>query len=595
MFERVWSEQTDYKDDLGVKNDRSVFGVSVTGETRLYGGSWDLNIEDNKRSLDERYVPSVKRMRKSNALTPRAIIDEVLKIIPPEKRRSILMRVLQLSTEYAHEMAEQTTPKIPVNLLNASLSEFGYILFTPDECKGRNGYNEIGMVITGVARRSVDQNMNSNSTEAGEGLHTYIPKYITVSDKALMDDEHDNMFQTCISVREGVAEFEWTLTGDTHGKVATIRYNRARGKVDTTIGSILKQEYDTYFVYALDGPNPPRRIYFEATQYSDFSKESPLLEPDIVNNIGTARPYSIEEHKERHLGIVNGSTNKTLGRAYEKGVHYRDVLKSCERKQNPPCILDPPKDDTRIKIRINHLAPDLSVCNTSIVEISRVDDNGVMSAIRLVGEELLSCDAKQTNRKEAGDEGKMYSFGSNTANRTTGEYCIPDNFDPNIMKHASTLVTNAWNSLHSTVMESITTCTETARKLLLITENPITPETETTYGVYTMIYTIDLRNASHYDINDMKYSLSIWASDNPDKLRGKWFFVIPNVRVELTNGSIHDGLVIVLDDCVQILWDGRVLRHGTAYCDNKDTAGAHAFSIFATANGCHEGARIRYA
>lgn len=151
MFERVWSEQTDYKDDLGVKNDRSVFGVSVTGETRLYGGSWDLNIEDNKRSLDERYVPSVKRMRKSNALTPRAIIDEVLKIIPPEKRRSILMRVLQLSTEYAHEMAEQTTPKIPVNLLNASLSEFGYILFTPDECKGRNGYNEIGMVITGVA------------------------------------------------------------------------------------------------------------------------------------------------------------------------------------------------------------------------------------------------------------------------------------------------------------------------------------------------------------------------------------------------------------------------------------------------------------
>ena len=164
------------------------------------------------------------------------------------------------------------------------------------------------MVITGVARRSVEWNVNANSTKAGEGFHTYIRKYITVSDKALMDDEHDNMFQTCISVREGVAEFEWTLTGDTLGKTATIRYNRARGMVDTTIDSILKQEFDTYFVYAIDGLNPPRRIYFEATQYSDFSKESPLLEPDVINNIGIESPYSTNEHNKRHIGKMEQQT-----------------------------------------------------------------------------------------------------------------------------------------------------------------------------------------------------------------------------------------------------------------------------------------------
>jgi hypothetical protein len=61
------------------------------------------------------------------------------------------------------------------------------------------------MVITGVARRSVAWNVNANSTKAGEGFHAYIPKYITVSDKALLDDKDDNIFQTCISVREGVA------------------------------------------------------------------------------------------------------------------------------------------------------------------------------------------------------------------------------------------------------------------------------------------------------------------------------------------------------------------------------------------------------
>jgi hypothetical protein len=158
--------------------------------------------------------------------------------------------------------------------------------------------------------------VNANSTKAGEGFHAYIPKYITVSDKALLDDKHDNMFQMCISVREGVAVFEWTLTGDTLGKMATIQYNRARGMVDTTIdstiNSILKQEFDT-FVYAIDGPNSPPRIYFEATQYSDFSNESLLFEPDVINNIGIESPYSTEEHNKRHLGIVNGSTNNTLG------------------------------------------------------------------------------------------------------------------------------------------------------------------------------------------------------------------------------------------------------------------------------------------
>jgi hypothetical protein len=110
LYESVWLEQTNYKDDLGVKKDRTVFGVSLTAETRLYGGSWDLNIEDKKRSIDERYVPSEKRMRKSNALTPRAIIDEVLKIIPAEKRRSILIWTLELSKEYTDELAAHAPP-----------------------------------------------------------------------------------------------------------------------------------------------------------------------------------------------------------------------------------------------------------------------------------------------------------------------------------------------------------------------------------------------------------------------------------------------------------------------------------------------------
>jgi hypothetical protein len=66
--------------------------------------------------IDERYVPSEKGMRKSNSLTPCAIIDEVLKTIPAEKRHSILMQTLELLKEYADELAEHTPrPSPPVS------------------------------------------------------------------------------------------------------------------------------------------------------------------------------------------------------------------------------------------------------------------------------------------------------------------------------------------------------------------------------------------------------------------------------------------------------------------------------------------------
>jgi hypothetical protein len=42
--------------------------------------------------------------------------------------------------------------------------------------------------------------------------------------------------------------------------------------VNTMIDSILKQEFDTYFVYAIDGLNPPCQIYFKAMQYSDLAR-----------------------------------------------------------------------------------------------------------------------------------------------------------------------------------------------------------------------------------------------------------------------------------------------------------------------------------
>jgi hypothetical protein len=222
------------------------------------------------------------------------IIDETLKILPVEKRDPIRKRIFELaaSGQYDYDIKDQDIPRVPVDLLNKALDEYGYILVSPNEHKDQNRYNKKGMIITGVARRSVHDNVNGDSTSKGVGFHTYIPKYVTVKDKAHMHDRHDYMFLICISVREGVAEFEWSLTEDKHGKVATIRYNRAMGKVDTSGDSVLKKHFETYFVYGIDELGTPPHFYFEAVHYSDFSEQTPLLEPDVIRNMEIEHPYS---------------------------------------------------------------------------------------------------------------------------------------------------------------------------------------------------------------------------------------------------------------------------------------------------------------
>jgi hypothetical protein len=438
------------------------------------------------------------------------------------------------------------------------------------------------MLITGVAKRFLKQDIDA--APAGR-FHTYVPNYMTVENKEYLEEHNDLDYETCIAVREGVAEYEWSLTDDLCGKVATIRYNRSTGKVDTDGDSILAREFETLFVYKREPNNTAPRVYFEAVQLSDYDDQTPLLEPDVVDNKVVEDPYSKDSHKQRFNGILNNHTNKTGSRCYDKDAQYKDVLGAKNRKERGPCIIDPPTDGTRIKIRILHLAKDKSVSNTTIMEIGRRDDESVMNSIRLMGGGLSKCKPTDARKKEK-HNGSMTTFGKSKWSKS-GYYRIPKDFDVALSKDASHRVTDAWKATYPLVMESIEFSFFGARKASIRREEFV-EDNDQTEGARVVIFTIDLRNPSHFDVNDLKYSLSTWASDNPGKFKGKWFFVLPNVRVELTDGQVYDGLVIVLDDSVEMLWDGRVLRHCTAFCDDDERDGAHAFSIFVTGNGPNE-------
>ena len=78
----------------------------------------------------------------------------------------------------------------------------------------------------------------------------------------------------------------------------------------------------------------------------------------------------------------------------------------------------------------------------------------------------------------------------------------------------------------------------------------------------SMVVSVDLANATHYDINDASMCFAIFAETKPYTTRG-WFFTLPNVLVKFQNRTYH-GLALKLCHGACIHWDGRIIRHGTS-------------------------------
>ena len=69
-------------------------------------------------------------------------------------------------------------------------------------------------------------------------------------------------------------------------------------------------------------------------------------------------------------------------------------------------------------------------------------------------------------------------------------------------------------------------------------------------------------NATHYDASDASVCFVIWTETSPNTTEG-WYFVLPNVLIKKDDRS-YMGLCIRLFHGVSIMWDGRIIRHGTS-------------------------------
>ena len=80
----------------------------------------------------------------------------------------------------------------------------------------------------------------------------------------------------------------------------------------------------------------------------------------------------------------------------------------------------------------------------------------------------------------------------------------------------------------------------------------------------TMNLSVNLANASHFDVNNALQGFIIWMEDEPGTTKD-WYFVLPNVHGQIPNSNkTSNGLANCLTNGVLVCWDGRVICHCTS-------------------------------
>jgi hypothetical protein len=94
---------------------------------------------------------------------------------------------------------------------------------------------------------------------------------------------------------------------------------------------------------------------------------------------------------------------------------------------------------------------------------------------------------------------------------------------------------------------------------------------------------VNLGNASHYDVRDGSTGISMWTELVPGSAEN-CYFVLSNLVVKY-GGNVHVGVLIKLEHGTAISWDGRIIRHCTSVTyengkQNSSVVGNHIFGTF---------------
>lgn len=414
----------------------------------------------------------------------------------------------------------------------------------------------------------LDVTLNRSTRRHPRLLNTYqfsSPVYMVNCEARMQEEYFDQLYRTIIIFTPSSSTFyspfalkASTPTGDFWRNLiplpsSWLRLSRLDGA--PSIGSYIKKIHSVYRVSFQISVNRACKL-FRGHQFDDEDVDAPLWPPDVYrleNNPG--RVLSLKHLRHHYRTLLDCSpSNRKGGRRYVAGSAHSKIPSNV-------FLYDPVNDgDASFDIELRSPNSCFPMGSTCVHVRNSWDRNSLMNSL-LSGGRSLQTFGRGNARQNTGDLGTMFSFGSRVSQDgknftlTSVSKKLFGWSSPDIGK-ISSLIYDHLEHVLPHVLRSMRQVQEMAG--LIATEimgGHKAPSISSSVSV-------NLVNASHYDINDASYGVSIWSEDNPG-VATNWFFLMPNVLLRV-DAKTYSGLAIKLSHGVIISWDGRVLRHATS-------------------------------
>jgi hypothetical protein len=322
------------------------------------------------------------------------------------------------------------------------------------------------------------------------------------------------------------------------------------------------------------------RFVWRVAQCHD--KDGPMMAPDVFSGedaIAWPHEYLAAEYNRR---LASAGSAKRHGRHYADGCHHYRIPHTC-------WVIDPTVMHC-VDIMVDVATVGRCVDRQSVVMIRHVlrmdtDDGDRDGELKVEGRrrtpgvnlELSEALSRITAhnalvrrrvgtggaRSKSRDVGAMHAIGTRVDfdNVTTMPYhtnaCVFD-------RVLRDMVVGLWKVGNYCFPQVLAVIRDLERDSGLKPIPPMDGLGERGRGVgFTIDMSVNLGNASHYDVHDASQGFSVWTEE-VFGLGSNWYFVMPNLHGKRPDGRAFRGVAVKLSYGIAISWDGRVIRHATS-------------------------------
>ena len=490
----------------------------------------------------------------SAALTPLEFIGLLTHGLPLDTRESIISK---FSSEDVQSQTDNVNPSFPVEtsslgdlFRNSDTSPCLDLEVIPSSDLDMKDNIPDAFLIYGTLRRTHKKVRIKNDTKFSETV------MLTKASRTSCHPDHNHRFKTHFLVLPYAAVFysPMRLLGKKNNlpvpeyaplPISWLRIRLSDHKFAK--GSYLESADN---IWRINWTNVPRRVV-HGVQFPDESFFSPLLPPDIMDDVQYKNTNEARIVYQRKLR--ESDSNKYGCRKYVKNAFHQKI------DSDTTLVYDPKeKGDVvfHITIQDEHERPHShTLIQTFTVPYDFYHHSDICKHLLLRTPSLLG-----STRSNCGDRGSMNAIGL-VVDRNKGvivESKIVEK-NPSFVREIPHLCLSAAKiaDRHIPGMRSSIQRFEAQTEL----EIPCYLAGRQGFACH-MVASVDLGNATHYDVNDVSPALLIYDEIVPG-CATNWYFVFPNILIKYADKT-YNGLAIRCGRGVAINWDGRLQRHGTA-------------------------------